>query len=156
MRPNSGPHLRRSQSPITIRCMLSAKVIRRFSLACQSQKPRQIHDFRHFPEALLLRLLIRSGCPGPPQIPALPDSRTPRPLFLHWSVRATRPAFRGELSTPGVSALVFEFAGSHEGGRSPRDANFEGPVANGHGRNQGHPSPLQCRSGWMASQPFSN
>src|SRR5258708_18606507 len=89
-------------------------------------------------------------------VPQRPDSRMPRSLFPRWSKRASFPGHFGEHGTPGATVLVFGLADSHVGDRSRQDASSEGPVAIGHGRNRGHPSPLQCRSGPEASQPFSN
>src|SRR6266851_712085 len=96
------------------------------------------------------------GFPDAEPVPRRPDSRMPKSLFPRWSKLASFPGHFGEHEIPGASVLVFGLADSHVGDRSRQDASSEGPVAIGHGRNRGHPSPLQCRSGPEASQPFSN
>ena len=98
----------------------------------------------------------RPGSPDLARVPQRPDIHAPKSLFRRWSKQASFPVRFGERVTPGATSLVFERADSHVGDRSRQDANFEGPAAIGRGRNQGHPSPVQCRSGPEASQPFSN
>ena len=103
-----------SVSPLPIRCKPGAKVIRPFSKA--------------HPQLPGLKVLPRQsssqfGFPDAAQIPRQQDGPTPKSLFRRWSKLATYPGRFGEHETPGASVLVFERAGSHEGGRSRQDAN---------------------------------
>jgi hypothetical protein len=138
----------KSQLPLTIRCKRRAKVIWQLFAGqipfCRgfTAPPRQSPGQFGFPDAA--PILRR------------PDSPMPKLLFPRWSRLANFPERFEERGPAGASVLVFERADSHEGDRSHRDANSEGPVAIGHGRNQEHPNPLQCRSLPEASQPFSD
>jgi hypothetical protein len=147
-----------SEPSITIRCKIRAKVIRSSSIMA-------IQNYRAIarppspppaPKVLPRQSSSPSWSLNAAQAPPPPDSRTPKLLFPRWPIQASFSGRFGGLGIPVAAFLVFERADSRVGDRSLQGANFEGPTAIEYGRNQGHPSPLQCRSGPEASQPFSN